>query len=76
MCGEDPDYSKKDLWEAIKNGEGITWTAHMQVMQPEGAGPEKLGFDPFDVTKVWQTKQFPMQEFGRLALNKNPENFH
>jgi catalase len=76
MCGEDPDYSKRDLWEAIENGEEIEWTAMVQVMEPQDADPEKLGFDPFDVTKVWPRAQFPMQEFGRLVLNKNPENFH
>ncbi|PSN72448.1 heme-dependent catalase [Corynespora cassiicola Philippines] len=51
MCGEDPDYSKRDLWEAIENGEAITWTAHVQVMQPSDTDPSKLGFDSFDVTK-------------------------
>jgi catalase len=76
MCGEDPDYSKRDLWDAIEQGEEIEWTAKVQVMQPEEADPEKLGFDPFDVTKVWPRNQFPMHEFGRLVLNKNPENFH
>jgi catalase len=45
-------------------------------MEPQDADPEKLGFDPFDVTKIWPRAQFPMQEFGRLVLNKNPENFH
>jgi catalase len=76
MCGEDPDYSKRDLWEAIENGEEIEWTANVQVMEPQDADPDKLGFDPFDVTKIWPRSQFPMQEFGRLVLNKNPENFH
>ncbi|KAH3920032.1 hypothetical protein HBH56_021900 [Parastagonospora nodorum] len=76
MCGEDPDYSKRDLWEAIEKGEEIEWTAMVQVMEPQDADPEKLGFDPFDVTKVWPRSQFPMHEFGRLVLNKNPENFH
>ncbi|KAH6874549.1 catalase-like domain-containing protein [Thelonectria olida] len=76
MCGEDPDYSKRDLWDTIESGQDIEWTAHVQVMQPEEANPDKLGFDPFDVTKVWPRHQFPMQEFGRLVLNKNPENFH
>ncbi|KAF2751350.1 heme-dependent catalase [Sporormia fimetaria CBS 119925] len=76
MCGEDPDYSKRDLWETIEKGEQIEWTAYVQVMKPEDADPEKLGFDPFDVTKVWPRSQFPMQEFGRLVLNKNPENYH
>jgi catalase len=76
MCGEDPDYSKRDLWETIEKGEAPEWTTYVQVMQPEEADPDKLGFDPFDVTKVWPRKQFPMHEFGRLVLNKNPENFH
>ncbi|KAL2166852.1 hypothetical protein VTG60DRAFT_2087 [Thermothelomyces hinnuleus] len=76
MCGEDPDYSKRDLWDAIERGEPIEWAAYVQVMQPEEADPDKLGFDPFDVTKVWPRGQFPTREFGRLVLNKNPENFH
>ena len=75
MCGEDPDYSKRDLWETIEKGEEVEWTAMVQVMEPDQADPDKLGFDPFDVTKVWPRGQFPMQEFGRLVLNKNPENF-
>jgi len=76
ISGEDPDYSKRQLWETIEAGKEIEWTAMVQVMQPDEADPEKLGFDPFDVTKVWPREQFPMQEFGRLVLNKNPENFH
>lgn len=76
VSGQDPDYSKRDLWAAIERGEEIEWTAHVQVMDPHETDPEKLGFDPFDVTKIWPRKQFPMQEFGRLVLNKNPENFH
>lgn len=76
MCGEDPDYSKRDLWQAIERGEEIEWTAKVQVMDPNGTNPETLGFDPFDATKVWPRDKFPMQEFGRLVLNKNPENFH
>jgi catalase len=76
ISGEDPDYSKRDLWQAIEAGEEIEWTAHVQVMQPEDADADVLGFDPFDVTKVWPKKHFPLHEFGRFVLNKNPENFH
>lgn len=61
MSGEDPDYSKRDLWSAIERGEKITWTACVQIMKPEEADPTKLGFDPFDVTKVWPKKQFPVR---------------
>ncbi|KAI4743254.1 heme-dependent catalase [Aureobasidium sp. EXF-12298] len=76
ISGENPDYSKQELWEAMERGEEKEWTAHVQIMQPEDADPAKLGFDPFDVTKVWPRDQFPMHEFGRLVLNKNPENYH
>jgi len=76
ISGEDPDYSKRDLWDAIERGEQIEWTAYVQVMQPQQTDPNKLGFDPFDVTKVWPRDRFPMREYGRLVLNKNPENFH
>lgn len=76
ISGEDPDYSKRDLWECIEQGETPTWIAKVQIMQPEDADPNKLGFDPFDVTKVWPRDQFPMHDFGKLVLNKNPENFH
>lgn len=76
ISGIDPDYCKRDLWETIERGEQVEWTAKVQIMKPDQADPEKLGFDPFDVTKVWPRDQYPMHEFGRLVLNKNPENYH
>ncbi|KAL1996687.1 hypothetical protein VTN49DRAFT_7552 [Thermomyces lanuginosus] len=76
LSGEDPDYSKRDLWEAIEKGVPVSWTLHVQIMNPDQADPEKLGFDPFDVTKVWPKGQFPLHEVGKLVLNRNPENFH
>ncbi|KAK0883501.1 hypothetical protein LTR87_002777 [Friedmanniomyces endolithicus] len=76
ISGENPDYSKMQLWDAIEAREEVEWTAKVQIMKPEEADAEKLGFDPFDVTKVWPRKEFPMHEFGKLVLNKNPENYH
>ncbi|KAH7308313.1 putative vegetative catalase [Rhexocercosporidium sp. MPI-PUGE-AT-0058] len=76
ISGVDPDYSKRELWETIERGEEVEWTAYVQIMQPQEADANLLGFDPFDVTKVWPRAQFPLHEFGRLVLNKNPENFH
>jgi len=70
MSGEDPDYSKRDLWQAIENGEDVEWTANVQIMQPDEADPAILGFDPFDVTKVWPRGQFPV-----CALNKLHKTF-
>lgn len=72
MNGEDPDYSKRDLWAAIEKREEITWTAHVQIMQAEEADPAKLGFDPFDVTKVWPKSQFPVRySIVKLRLTKH-----
>lgn len=60
MSGLDPDYSKRDLWDAIENGEEIEWTAKVQIMQPEEADAQKLGFDPFSACEVWPRDQFPV----------------
>ena len=49
-------------------------TAYIQTMTAEQA--EATSFDAFDVTKVWPRDQFPLQEFGRIVLNKNPDNYH
>lgn len=64
LSGEDPDYSKRDLWEAIEKGVPVSWTLHIQIMNPEQADPEKLGFDPFDATKVWPKGQFPVSHIS------------
>lgn len=49
-------------------------TAYYQSMTAEEA--EATKFDAFDVTKVWPRDQFPLQEFGKIVLNKNPDNYH
>jgi len=60
---------------AIKGqGEYPEWTAYYQIMTPKEA--ESTTFDAFDVTKVWPRDQFPLHEFGRIVLNKNPDNYH
>lgn len=79
QSGIDPDYSKRDMynqiWKAQEGkGEFPEWTAYVQTMTPEEA--EKQDFDPFDVTKIWPRAKFPLQEFGKIVLNKNPDNYH
>jgi len=64
----------KDLYQHIEKGGTAEWTMMIQVMQPEEAA--ECDFDPFDVTKVWPRKLFPMQEVGKLVLNRNPEDYH
>jgi catalase len=57
-----------------KTGGECTWKAMVQIMTLQQSQSYK--WDPFDITKVWPREDFPMQEFGKLVLNKNPENFH
>ncbi|CAE6479979.1 unnamed protein product [Rhizoctonia solani] len=76
MCGEDPDFAKRDLWQHIETGGDARWTMFVQVLTPEDLASGKLDFDPFDVTKVWPRSKFPLQEVGELILNRNPEDYH
>lgn len=73
MCGEDPDFAKRDLFENIQQGGKPSWTLKIQKMSAEQAA--EVDFDPFDVTKIWPRGQFPMQEVGKLVLDRNPENY-
>ena len=76
MCGEDPDYSKRDLWTHIEKGGECAWVMNVQTMTVEEAENPSLDFDPFDVTKVWPKGKYPLRPVGRLVLNRNPENYH
>jgi catalase len=73
IAGTDPDYAQRDLFNAIDRGDFPRWTVCMQVMTEAQANqhPE----NPFDVTKVWSQKQFPLIEVGTLELNRNPVNY-
>jgi catalase len=73
MRGTDPDHATRDLYEAVSRGEFPSWTLKVQIMTPEQA--EQFKFNPFDVTKVWYHKDFPLIPIGKMTLNKNPENY-
>jgi catalase len=73
LAGENPDYHTEDLFNAIENGDFPSWTLHVQIMPFEDA--DTYRFDPFDVTKVWSHKDYPLIEVGRMTLNRNPENY-
>lgn len=73
LAGESPDFSTDDLWTAIQDGDHPSWTVHVQVM-PE-ADAETYDWHPFDLTKVWQHGDYPLQEIGKMVLNRNPENY-
>jgi catalase len=73
MAGEDADFHRRDLGEAIKKGDHPSWTFFVQVMPFADAAGYR--FNPFDLTKVWPKGDYPLIEVGRLTLNRNPENF-
>ena len=73
LAGTDPDYAQRDLFEAIERGDYPRWTACIQVMTEEQAA--NRAENPFDVTKTWSQKEFPLIEVGVLELNRNPLNY-
>ena len=74
VVGEDRESSQRDLFSAIENGDFPKWKLYIQVMTEEQAKNHKD--NPFDITKVWSKKEYPLIEVGMLELNRNAENFH
>ncbi|MGB7911020.1 MAG: catalase [Desulfobaccales bacterium] len=74
IAGQDADYHRRDLYEAIKRGDYPIWTLKMQIMPFKEA--EGYRFNPFDLTKVWPHGDYPLHEVGRLTLDRNPSDFH
>ncbi len=73
IIGRDRESHQRDLLEAIDRGDFPKWTMYIQVM-PE-ADASKVPYNPFDLTKVWPHKDYPLIEVGVVELNRNPENF-
>ena len=73
MKGEDPDHAQRDLVAAIDAGDFPKWDVKVQIMTQEQARTYK--WNPFDLTKTWSQKDFPLIELGVLELNENPQNF-
>jgi catalase len=73
MAGEDPDYATRDLFETLRGGGEAVWKLYVQIMPLEEAPAYR--FNPFDVTKVWPHKDYPLIPVGRMVLNRNPSNY-
>jgi catalase len=72
MVSEDPDFHRRDLFEAIAAGNAAEWRLEMQIMPFEDAAEYR--FNPFDLTKVWPHADYPPIQVGRMVLDRNPEN--
>jgi catalase len=73
IAAKDPDHATRDLFEHIKGGGIAAWKTYVQIMPYEDAATYR--YDPFDVTKVWRYKDYPLVPIGRLVLDRNPQNF-
>ncbi|MBE8713786.1 catalase [Sphingobacterium hungaricum] len=73
MKGKDPDHAQRDLYQEIDKGNFPKWTLYIQTMTEEQT--KQFRWNPFDVTKVWSQKEYPLQEVGVMELNENPDNF-
>jgi catalase len=71
--GADPDFHRRDLWTAIKEGHYPEWELGMQLFDEETA--KKLPFDPLDPTKIIPEELVPIRKVGRLVLNRTVDNF-
>ena len=72
-----PDYSQKDLYEAIERGDFPSWTLEVQTMTAAEAEElwEKQKINIFDLTHIWPQKQFPRRVIGEFTLNENVTNY-
>ena len=73
VVGKCRESHQRDLFDSIEKGDFPKWTMKIQVMTDEQAKNHKQ--NPFDLTKVWSQKEFPLIEVGVMELNKNPENY-
>ncbi|CAA2101169.1 Catalase HPII [Variovorax paradoxus] len=73
IAGKDADFHRRDLWEAIENGDFPEWELGVQMIPQDKE--HSLGFDLLDPTKLIPEEMVPVQKIGRLVLNRNPDNF-
>ena len=73
LVGRDRESHHRDLYASIEKGDFPRWDMKIQVMPETDAS--KCPFNPFDLTKVWSHKDYPLIDVGVLELNRNPENY-
>lgn len=73
ISGKDPDFHRRDLWNAIESGNYPEWELGVQVVAEKDE--HKFEFDLLDPTKLIPEELVPVQRIGKLTLNRNPDNF-
>lgn len=73
IAGKDPDFNRRDLWDAIESGQYPEWDLGVQLVAE--ADEFTFDFDLLDATKIIPEEQVPVQPVGKMVLNRNPDNF-
>ncbi len=72
ISGKDPDFHRRDLWEAIENGDFPEYELGVQLIKEEDEF--KFDFDVLDPTKLWPEEDVPVKIIGKMTLNRNVDN--
>ena len=73
IIGKDRESSQRDLFDAINKGDYPRWNLQIQIMPEKEAST--VPYNPFDLTKVWPHKDYPLIDVGYFELNRNPTNY-
>jgi len=73
ISGNDPDFHRRDLWEAIEHGDYPEWELGVQIVEEQDE--HAFDFDLLDATKIIPEEVVPVKRIGKLILNRNPDNF-
>jgi catalase len=73
LIGRDRESAQRDLFDSIEKKDFPRWKLFVQIMPEKEAATYPI--NPFDLTKVWPHKDYPLQEVGVLELNRNPQNY-
>ena len=73
ISGKDPDFHRRDLYEAIESGNFPEWELGLQIVEEKDE--HKFDFDLLDPTKLIPEELVPVVRVGRLTLNRNTDNF-
>ena len=73
ISGKDPDFHRRDLWEAIENGDYPEWELGVQIIEEKDEFA--FDFDLLDPTKIIPEEIVPVIRIGKMTLNRNPDNF-
>jgi catalase len=73
LAGKDPDFNRRDLWQAIETGHAPEFELGMQIVDEQEA--QRFDFDVLDPTKIIPEELVPVRRVGKMTLDRNPDDF-